>query len=1148
MGAGVLDRLAMILLLIALLQPAHAAGWYDSDWTARQEVTISPALADGDLSGFPILVRIADPANDIFANAQASGNDILFTAADGTTKVSHEIEYYDAGSALLYAWVRVPLLSSSADTTLFMYYGNAAAPDQQDVGGTWDSDFVMVQHLQETTGTHFDSTTYDNDGTPQNGVAQNATGQVDGADQFDGSNDFVLVADDPNLQVVEMTVEAWVYVPGSIPGGFHGIAVHAPSTSNWYGLHNNGNRFHYRWSSGAVRRTDFSATFAPDQWYYVAGVLDVPNDRVLTYQNETTDTTINGPSPPTPTAGSTRIGSAFASSERFQGFIDEVRISRIARSPAWIRASYRVQNAPETYITLGPEVANIGVSGLVFEDANFTGTASAYDGGANDQALVNVDVELYDNADSYITSVTTDAGGNYAFSGLADGTYKVRVRSATVGDSNTPPVGTFNAACGITDPASGPGCVVAEQTWGNGAAMYGGQSATVDDTATDAAAGPGDTWIAVTVAGADKTNLDFGFAYNLITNTNDAGQGSLRRFIANANAISAAAGTTANASEFRIPLIDPNYNAGTGVFTISLASALPAVADANTDIDGRTQTANVGDTNAGNFIHPFYGASTDVGTGADGVEGSGDELTLPVYDQPEIEIDGNDQGIILELAANGSVLKHLALYNAPSFATGVLLSAGTSNVVEDSFIGLRADGSDPGAGLRVQHGVEVFGGTATVQNNVVGYTENTAIIVERATLILGNDVYSASLGNPNGDGISTEGSSGQAITVRQNRIDFAAGYGVETWQAPGPFTIEDNTVSRAGQGGGVENGGIRVFGTGSSVEHNVINGNSGAGIPLVQRGTPGSNQQNRISENAIYANGGIGIDLDVTNTGGAGNPNGDGVTANNGTLNATLPNSDMDYPVFTSATLIGSTLSISGYIGTVGVQIPGTHTIEAFKVDDDANNNGEIEIGDTLNVPHGEGRWYIDTCTTAVTGFFNCDLIVPASVTLSVGDNITATARGASDNTSEFAANVAVESGLTIHKRAYWPDGMPIPNGATIPQDVEFKFMLYINNMGPAVTDVSIQDVLDPLFAYQPGTIQVDISVAACALEICTPAEESAIFSAVSSAPLLSDAVDADVTSYSPTTVDVGDEYVANARLDIAATRVLAILFSAKVQ
>ena len=33
---------------------------------------------------------------DLQAKAQASGNDILFTSADGATKLSHEIETYDA--------------------------------------------------------------------------------------------------------------------------------------------------------------------------------------------------------------------------------------------------------------------------------------------------------------------------------------------------------------------------------------------------------------------------------------------------------------------------------------------------------------------------------------------------------------------------------------------------------------------------------------------------------------------------------------------------------------------------------------------------------------------------------------------------------------------------------------------------------------------------------------------------------------------------------------------------------------------------------------------------------------------------------------------------------------------------------------------
>ena len=47
-------------------------------------------------------------------------------------------------------------------------------------------------------------------------------------------------------------------------------------------------------------------------------------------------------------------------------------------------------------------------------------------------------MELYTGADAYLTSTTTAGDGSYSFTGLADGNYKVRARSVTIGDSNTP--------------------------------------------------------------------------------------------------------------------------------------------------------------------------------------------------------------------------------------------------------------------------------------------------------------------------------------------------------------------------------------------------------------------------------------------------------------------------------------------------------------------------------------------------------------------------------------------------------------------------------------------------------------------------------------------------------------------------------------
>ncbi|MBW1788482.1 MAG: DUF2341 domain-containing protein [Deltaproteobacteria bacterium] len=364
-GYGACTRLRSVLALfiVLFLFPTLAqAAWYDSGWSYRQKITILSTLADADLSNFPYLVKITDAANPLFADAQIDGDDILFTAADGTTKLNHEIEKYNPATNELYIWVQVPSILGTVNTEIYMYYGNGSATNQQSVEATWDDDFVMVQHLQETSGTHFDSTSKNNDGTPLNGVVQTATGKIDGADQFDGSNDKVDVADSATLRVVDMTLEAWVYIPDSIPSSFHGIVVHAPSTSNWYGLWNNGNVFHFRWSTGSVRRTDFATTISPNNWYYVTGVLDVAGNVAITYLDGNVDGTVNDPDPPTPTAGPTYLGHTSSGSEYFKGFIDEVRISKIARSEDWIKASYRNQDSPGSYQTLGgQEEPSIGI-------------------------------------------------------------------------------------------------------------------------------------------------------------------------------------------------------------------------------------------------------------------------------------------------------------------------------------------------------------------------------------------------------------------------------------------------------------------------------------------------------------------------------------------------------------------------------------------------------------------------------------------------------------------------------------------------------------------------------------------------------------------------------------------------------------------
>ena len=77
-----------------------------------------------------------------------------------------------------------------------------------------------------------------------------------------------------------------------------------------------------------------------------------------------------------------------------------------------------------------------------------------------------------------------------------------------------------------------------------------------------------------------------------VTNSNDSGSGSLRQAIIDANSIPGPDDIV-----FKIPTTDPNYNATTGVWTISPLSDLPMITGGYTNIDATTQTTNQGNTN-----------------------------------------------------------------------------------------------------------------------------------------------------------------------------------------------------------------------------------------------------------------------------------------------------------------------------------------------------------------------------------------------------------------------------------------------------------------------------------------------------------------------------------------------------------------------
>jgi len=345
--------------------------WWNSDWSFRKTVTIDHAKVSGSLSGFPVLIDVAD--GDLAGKAQSDADDIVFTDYSGA-KLNHEIELYNGTSGRLVAWVNVPSLSSTVDTVLYMYYGNAGAANQENVTGTWDSNFMMVQHLSETSGTHFDSTANDNDGTAS-GAVQGVLGKIDGADDFDGANDYVEVAHSNTLSgfTEAMTVCVWVKLDENITrqtilnkynttnnqrGWALDYTINQPSAGqNAFGL--------IASSDGGTQWESWFAPYNPTQsaWIHLA-VVWTPDQTSLPFyvngvqisgagtQNKTVSSIFNNTLEPL------YFGRAYsaASPERYLGgIIDEVRVSNVARSAGWIITSYNNQHDPSSFYDLGDE-------------------------------------------------------------------------------------------------------------------------------------------------------------------------------------------------------------------------------------------------------------------------------------------------------------------------------------------------------------------------------------------------------------------------------------------------------------------------------------------------------------------------------------------------------------------------------------------------------------------------------------------------------------------------------------------------------------------------------------------------------------------------------------------------------------------------
>jgi hypothetical protein len=333
-----------------------SGNWYAPSWGYRRRILINHIQVQANLTDFPVLINQTSDSG-LASHAQSNGNDIVFTSSNGVTKLSHEIEKYVSATGALVAWVKVPSLSSSVDTNLYMYYGNPTCSSQQNATNVWDTNFKGVWHLKEdpfgTAPQMKDSTINGNNGTSSGSMttSDQVPGKIDGSLDFDGSNDEITCGNAVSLQITtEITIEAWAST--SSTGATRGIVNKESSTTyNGYQLRKHSDNY-YRFATGnpgtAGQYVASDSAYTDSNWHYVVGVRRSGTNYLYIDGVQQTATTTYAI---TDSGANFDIGRAYSNYNGFWwlGLIDEVRVSNSGRSASWIATCYNNQNSPSTF-------------------------------------------------------------------------------------------------------------------------------------------------------------------------------------------------------------------------------------------------------------------------------------------------------------------------------------------------------------------------------------------------------------------------------------------------------------------------------------------------------------------------------------------------------------------------------------------------------------------------------------------------------------------------------------------------------------------------------------------------------------------------------------------------------------------------------
>lgn len=348
---GSVKLFALAVALVPVLALA-ASSWWNNDWKFRKEIGFDLSAAGADVAGtpqdVPVLVRLSLANFSYFNDTKADAADFRLLAGDDKTPLKFHFEKYDPQEQMALLWVRVAQLTGGSKTDkIYAYYGNADAPAAADVAGTYDAAQVLVLSFGETAGLPLDATAYKNNPTVSTAVLTPAS-LIAGGAKFSGRESITVPAT-ASLRLLPnqgLTASVWLRIEQAQKATVLALADQGKSIE----VALDGTKLAARATlSGPPVVVSQAEDLTLSQWHHVA--VTAAGDKLTLYVDGVA--AASAPVKLEEIGGTLTVGSG--NSGFLTGDIDEVEVSKIARSADWIKASARGQGMDSNLVLYGAD-------------------------------------------------------------------------------------------------------------------------------------------------------------------------------------------------------------------------------------------------------------------------------------------------------------------------------------------------------------------------------------------------------------------------------------------------------------------------------------------------------------------------------------------------------------------------------------------------------------------------------------------------------------------------------------------------------------------------------------------------------------------------------------------------------------------------